>query len=126
MTTRVPVLTYHYDNTRQGQNTNETLLTSANVNSTNFGKLFSYAVDGAIYGEPLIMTNVTIPGQGVHDVVFVATEHDSVYAFDANSNAGTNGGLLWHTNLGISAVTPNSEFGNRYGGRIMIWFRKWA
>jgi uncharacterized repeat protein (TIGR03806 family) len=113
--TRVSVLTYHYDNTRQGQNTNETLLTLANVNTTTFGKLFSYSVDGAIYGEPLILTNVTIPGQGVHDVVYVVTEHDSVYAFDANSDAGTNGGLLWQTNLGISAVTPNNDFGNRYG-----------
>ena len=59
----MPVLTYHYDNTRQGANTNETLLTLANVNATNFGKLFSYAVDGYVYAQPLIMTNLHIAGQ---------------------------------------------------------------
>ncbi len=113
--TRINVTTYHNNNARTGANTNETALTPANVNVGSFGRLFSYPVDGHVYTQPLIMTNVTIPGQGIHDVVFVATEHDTVYAFDANGNLGTNGGLLWQTNLGISAVTPNNDFGNRYG-----------
>ena len=111
----VSMLTYHNDNTRAGANTNELLLTPANVNVSNFGRLFSYVVDGHVYAQPLVMTNVSIPGKGVHNVVFVGTEHDTFYAFDADSNTGPNGGLLWQTNLGISAVTPNSDFGNRYG-----------
>ena len=112
--TRVQVLTYHYDNTRQGQNTNETLLSPANVNITNFGKLFIYAVDGYVYAQPLIMTNVNMAGKGVRNVMFVSTMHDSVYAFDADSNGDTNGGLLWETNLGISSPSPSIEYGARY------------
>jgi uncharacterized repeat protein (TIGR03806 family) len=110
------VLTSQYDNTRDGANTNELLLTPANVNTNSFGRLMTYTVDGYVYAQPLIVTNVTIPGQGVHNVVFVATEHDTIYAFDADSNAGANGGLLWHTNLGISALSNNHEFGGRYNG----------
>ncbi len=109
------VLTYHYDNTRQGANTNEFLLTPGNVNTSTFGRLMTYTVDGHVYAEPLYVSGLAIPGQGTHNVVFVATEHDSVYAFDADSAAGPTGGLLWFTNLGISAVTPNNDFGNRYG-----------
>src|SRR5208337_2997544 len=60
-------------------------------------------------------SNLAIPGKGTHNVVFVATENNDVYAFDANSNAGASGGLLWHVNLGLAAATPNSFFGNRYG-----------
>src|SRR5215467_8309353 len=111
----VSSLTWHYDNTRQGANTNETTLTPANVNVGSFGKLFSYTVDGHIYAQPLVLPGVNIPGKGTHNVVYVATQHNSVYAFDADSNAGTNGGLLWHTNMGTSAATPNNDYGNRYG-----------
>jgi hypothetical protein len=111
----VNVLTYHNDFARTGQNTNETILTPANVNMNTFGKIFSYPVDGQIYGQPLYVSGLAIPGQGTHNVVFVATMHDSVYAFDADSNSGANGGVLWHVNLGPSAVTPNNDFGNRYG-----------
>jgi uncharacterized repeat protein (TIGR03806 family) len=110
----IPVLTYHYDNTRQGLNPNETLLTPANVNTASFGKLFTYPVDGYVYAQPLIMTNLTIPGKGTHNVLFVLTMHDTVYAFDADSNGGADGGLLWKTNVGISAVSPSTEYGLRY------------
>jgi hypothetical protein len=110
------VLTYHNDNTRQGANTNEVLLTLANVNVTNFGRLITYPTDGYIYTQPLYVAGLAIPGQGAHNAVFVATEHNSVYAFDADSNAGTNGGLLWQTNLGTSALSSNHEFGDRYNG----------
>ncbi|MGH7969382.1 MAG: discoidin domain-containing protein, partial [Limisphaerales bacterium] len=111
----VSSLTWHYDNTRQGANTNETILTPANVKAASFGKLFSYTVDGHIYAQPLVMAGVNIPGKGTHDVVYVATQHNSIYAFDSDSNAGATGGLLWQTNFGTSAVTPNNDYGNRYG-----------
>src|SRR2546422_4078522 len=112
---QVNILTYHNDFARTGQNTNETILTTANVNINTFGKIFSYPVDGQIYAQPLYVSSLAIPGQGTHNVVFVATMHDSVYALDADSNTGTNGGVLWHVNLGASAATPNNDFGNRYG-----------
>ena len=114
--TPVSVLTYHYDNTRQGQNTNETSLTPGNVNTNTFGKLFSYALDGYVFAEPLIMTNLAIPGQGVHNVVFVATEHDSIYALDADGELGTNNGVLWTNNVGLSANSATAPFGYRYSG----------
>lgn len=106
---QVNILTYHYDNTREGANLNETVLTPDNVNSDTFGQLFSYTVDGYVYAQPLYVFGQNISGQGVHNVVFVATEHNSVYAFDADSNGGANGGLLWHVNLGPSAPTPDGD-----------------
>jgi uncharacterized protein YjdB len=95
------VLTYHNDVSRTGQNLNETTLTTANVNSSQFGKLFSYPVDGAIYGQPLYAGSVTISGQGVHNVVYVVTESDSVYAFDADGKTST---PLWHVNFTNAAA----------------------
>jgi phosphatidylethanolamine-binding protein (PEBP) family uncharacterized protein len=85
------VLTYHYNNARTGLNPNETILTPQNVNSTTFGKLFTYSVDGFVFAQPLYVSGLTIGGK-TRNVVFIATENDSVYAFDADSNT-----QLWHT-----------------------------
>ncbi|HEY2787417.1 MAG TPA: fibronectin type III domain-containing protein, partial [Fimbriiglobus sp.] len=111
------VLTYHNDPTSNGVNAAETALTRANVNSSQFGKLFRAPVTGQLYAQPLVMQNVAIttgPNAGVHDAVFVATEHDQLYAFDAASAAPQ---LLWQRNFldlsdvnnhlaGATALTP--------------------
>ena len=96
------IYTYHYDNARDGQNLNETILTPSNVNSKTFGKLFSRALDGYVYAEPLYVNSVRIPNVGTREVVYVATEHDSVYAFDASGATST---PLWK----VSFVNPKQR-----------------
>jgi hypothetical protein len=101
------VTTYHYDNSRTGQNINETILTTSNVNTLHFGKLFTVHVDGYVYAQPLYLSAVSFPGKGTHNVVYVATEHDSVSAVDADS-----GKLLWRKSFinpvsGITTVSSN-------------------
>jgi hypothetical protein len=93
---QLPVTTWHYDNARTSANTWETILTPANVNSASFGKLFSQPVDGFVVGQPLYLPGVNMLGQGVHNVVYVATMHDTVYAFDADS---ANAAPLWVTSI---------------------------
>jgi hypothetical protein len=92
------VFTQHNDIGRTGQNVNETVLTPTNVNSTTFGKLFALTVDGQVYAQPLYVPNVTIAGQ-THNVIYVATEADSLFAFDADSNAGASANPLWRASL---------------------------
>src|ERR1700679_906589 len=82
------------DNARDGANTNETLLTPADVNKNGFGHLFSAPVDYVVMAQPLYMPNVSISGQGTHNVVYIATQADSVYAIDADTGA-----QLWYTSV---------------------------
>jgi hypothetical protein len=79
-----------------GQNAHESVLAPSNVDNTHFGKLFGCPVDGQIYAQPLYVSNVTIPAQGTHNIVYVATEHDSVYAFDADASSCQ---ILWQTSF---------------------------
>jgi hypothetical protein len=94
--------TFHNDNLRTGQNNNETVLTPANVNPVQFGKLFSYSIDGIAFASPLYVADVNIPSGGLHNIVYVATENDSVYAFDADGLSTT---PLWHVSFLKSGVT---------------------
>jgi len=102
-TAQVSVTTYHNDNSRTGQNTSETFLTPSNVNSMQFGKLFAGSVnlDSWSAGQPLYVPNVTIAGL-THNVVYLATLNNSLYAFDADSGA-----LLWTGNYGLPTPFAN-------------------
>src|SRR5690349_12599333 len=90
------VTTQHNDAARTGANTTETLLTTTNVNVSQFGKLFERVVDDEIYAQPLYVEGVSIPGVGLRNVVYVATNNDSVYAFDADDTTAS--APLWRVN----------------------------
>ena len=108
---QVDVLTQHNDNARTGQNLSETLLTPTSVASGKFGKLFTQPVDGHVFAQPLVAAGLTIGGK-TRNVLYVATEHNSVYAFDADDGTFS---PLWLVSLGTPVPVPNSYFGNRYG-----------
>jgi hypothetical protein len=105
----VDVVTYHYDNMRSGGNTNETVLSPTNVNSTTFGLLGSFTVDGKVDGQPLYLSDVSIPGVGTKNVLYVVTEHDSVFAFDADSVKGATNTSLWKTSMLQTGETPSDD-----------------
>jgi len=100
------VLTYHNDVARTGLDPGETTLTLGSVNSSSFGKLFVLSVDGKVDAQPLYASNVVLPGNGTHNVLVVATEHDSVFAFDAGDGA-----LLWHVSVLVTGETPSDDRG---------------
>ena len=105
---RVNVLTQHNNVARTGANLNETTLTPSNVNTKQFGMLFKRVVDDQVYGQPLIATNVEING-GMHDVVYVTTVNNSVYAFDANDSSSVT--PFWHVNFGVPPNVYDGKFG---------------
>ena len=102
---QAPFLTSRGDNARDGANTNETLLAPANVNMSHFGRLFSSPVDYIVMAQPLYVPNVNIPGQGTHNVIYVATEMDSVYAIDAETGA-----QLWHASMLNGGTTASGIY----------------
>jgi hypothetical protein len=109
----INIVTFHNDNMRSGLNPHETKLLPANVNVNTFGKLFSYPVDGYLYAEPLYVSQLAIPGQATHNVVYVASEHDTVYAFDADGLVTT---PLWQKSFidpanGITTVSALNDIG---------------
>jgi hypothetical protein len=105
-TTGTNVMTYHNDNARSGQNLSETILKLSNVNSATFGKLLVINVDGKVDAQPLYLAKVSIPNQGTHNVLYVATEHAIVYAFDADS-----GTPLWQVSAPSAGETPSDDHG---------------
>jgi len=102
---QMDVLTANYDSYRTNANLSEGILNTNNVNPTQFGKLWAYPVDGQVYAQPLYVHALNMPGTGTVNVLYVATMHNSVYAFDADAAKGT--APIWQVNLG-STVDPSS------------------
>lgn len=103
-TSSTDVLTYHNDMARSGQNLTETTLTLSNVASATFGKIGFLSADGLVDAEPLYASNVAVPSNGTHNILIVATEHDSVYAFDADS-----GSTIWKSSMLKSGETTSDN-----------------
>ncbi len=111
----IDVITYHYDNLRTGQNLTETALTPANVNQAKFAKLGELMVDGKVDGQPLYLSQVAIPAIGTKNVLYVVTEHGSVYAFAADNVSGTSAKPLWQISTQLPGETPSD---NRSCGQV--------
>ena len=104
------VLVNNYDDFRTGANLTKSILNVSNVGPETFGRLFSYSVDGAVFGQPLVVSGVSVPNGGLRDIVYVTTANNSVYAFDAH---GGSGAPLWQKSL---TRLPNGSYcnGRRY------------
>ena len=105
---QVSVLTAQYDNSRTTANLNETTLNTSNVNVNEFGRIFSRSLDGNVYAQPLYMPNVAVPGKGTHNVIYVATMHNTVEAFDADDPSQAT--PFWQVNLGQTVPCCSSGF----------------
>ncbi|MGH8231258.1 MAG: hypothetical protein ACRESY_05495, partial [Steroidobacteraceae bacterium] len=111
-----PVLQRGYDPGLSGANLSETTLTTSNISVNSFGALFTLPVDDVIYGQPLYVPNVAVAGQGTHNVLYVVTMSDTLYAFDADV-----GGELWSVNFANTVGESPVSFGNfAYGGNENI------
>jgi hypothetical protein len=110
----IDVLTNRYNNSRTGANLKETMLTHDKVNVNEFGKLFTRSVDGQIYAQPLIVSDIRLPRIGRRSIVVVATTRNMIYAFDAEDPDACH--PIWRTNLDIGGATPvpRSDFGLGY------------
>src|ERR1700733_6072712 len=111
------ILSERYDDARTGANLSETILNTSNVNSNQFGKLFTLNVEGSIHAQPLYVPNVAVAGKGTHNVVYVPTMNDKLYAFDADSNTGANASPLWirdftNPGAGVTAIPTVDIVGN--------------
>ena len=103
------VITHHYDVSRSGVNSTEAALTTSNVNSATFGKVGEFTVDGQIDGQALFLSQLAIPGQGNKDVLYVATENDTVYAVDAQSISGSSATILWKKSVLGTGESPGTS-----------------
>ena len=108
LTAQVNVLTQHNDDSRTGTNVRETILKPGNVDSAHFGLLWKLPVDDQVYSQPLLLTNVKVRG-GTHDLVFITTVNNSVYAFDANDPVDAK--PVWHVSFGTPANLYDADFG---------------
>ena len=112
------VVTEHNDIGRTGATSGETVLNASSVNVNTFGKLFSTPVDGRIFGQPLYVPDVIIPGEGLHNVIYVGTAHNSVYAYDADATEASS--PLWQTNLGPAVPSAALNIVDDFGPEIGI------
>ncbi|HEX3134387.1 MAG TPA: hypothetical protein VHX44_12485, partial [Planctomycetota bacterium] len=108
----VDILTQHNDINRTGATITETILNTTNVNQNQFGRVFRMQVNGQVYAQPLYVSSLNLGGQGIHDVVIIATENNYIYCFDAANPGAGNGTIYWSRSLGTAADNGNGGCGD--------------